>query len=321
MSVCIKYLPNYLNLDTIRYLNMEIKMSIDKISYEIKSFFRVCSKEKYVKYKNTNLLFAQEEQPNVLHATLYNPLICLIIQGSKEIILEDVTIRIQQGEYLIVSHDLPVVSQIVEASYESPYQALILPIDFSILRILNAEMDKIPIKGTPNVVTVTTASIELVDALYKYLSVQNNSIEAKILGPMLLKEIHFRLLMASNGEMLRNLLHRDSHASMIARSIEIIREQFTKPLHMPNIAVEIGMSTSGFYKHFKNITSKSPLQYQKDLRLLEAQRLLSTQKYSVGEAAFEIGYESTTQFSREFSRKFGVSPKQYQLTQCSGERL
>jgi AraC-like DNA-binding protein len=127
--------------------------------------------------------------------------------------------------------------------------------------------------------------------------------------PLIRKELHFRLLLAPHGAMLRQLVSHDSHASCIARAIERIRESFRAPLAVPELAQAAGMSPSSFHKHFKTITETTPLQYQKDLRLLEARRLLQEGHHSVSETAFEVGYESPTQFSREYARKFGASPR------------
>ncbi|MBK7400694.1 MAG: helix-turn-helix domain-containing protein [Myxococcales bacterium] len=130
-----------------------------------------------------------------------------------------------------------------------------------------------------------------------------------MLGPLVLKEIHYRLLVAPFGGMLRRLLRHDSQASAIARAIGHIRGDIRSPLAIPELARRVGMSTSSFHQHFKTITSTTPLQYQKELRLLEARRLLAGGA-SVTATAFEIGYESPSQFSREYARKFGVPPSQ-----------
>jgi AraC-like DNA-binding protein len=131
-----------------------------------------------------------------------------------------------------------------------------------------------------------------------------------VLGPLIWKEIHYRVLMAPFGGMLRSLIRHDSNASAIARAIGHIREDLRSPIAIPNLARQVGMSASSFHKNFKTITSTTPLQYQKELRLLEARRLLKTGSASVTAAAFEVGYESSSQFSREYARKFGVPPSQ-----------
>ncbi|MDC0714163.1 AraC family transcriptional regulator [Stigmatella sp. ncwal1] len=124
-----------------------------------------------------------------------------------------------------------------------------------------------------------------------------------------MKEIHYRLLIAPFGGMLRSLIRNDSHASAIARAIAHIRRDFRSSIAIPELARRVGMSTSSFHKHFRTVTSSTPLQYQKDLRLLAARRLLMTAEASVSDAAYEVGYQSPNQFSREYARKFGVQPR------------
>lgn len=140
------------------------------------------------------------------------------------------------------------------------------------------------------------------------LSAVLDPIDKIVLMPQIIREAHFRILQAPYGGMLRDLLRYDSHASYIAKATKMIREGYKETLSMPDIAQSIGMSISSFHQHFKAITESTPLQYQKDLRLIEAQRMLTTSPVSVSSVAFEVGYESPNQFSREYSRKFGVSP-------------
>jgi AraC-like DNA-binding protein len=142
------------------------------------------------------------------------------------------------------------------------------------------------------------------------MALADSPADAKVLGPLALKEIHYRLLVSPFGGMLRNLIRHDSYASAIARAIGRIRDDIRSPITVPDLARQVGMSASSFHKHFKMITSTTPLQYQKELRLFEARRLLKTGGASVTAAAFDVGYESPNQFSREYARKFGVPPSQ-----------
>ena len=145
----------------------------------------------------------------------------------------------------------------------------------------------------------------------RYLDLMDKPLDAQVLGPMILKELHFRLLLSPIGGMLRNLLSVDSHASRIAKSIQQIRVRFREPLVVGALARVAGMSPSSFHHHFKSVTGTTPLQYQKDLRMIEARTLLERGVPSVSFAGFEVGYESATQFSRDYSRKFGCSPKHH----------
>jgi AraC-like DNA-binding protein len=244
-----------------------------------------------------------------LAASLYEPVLCLILQGSKETILGKDCFAFGAGECLIVSHDLPVVSRITEASPDKPYIAAILDIELGILRSLYEQIGENTAKQAEaeKSMCLNPAEPSLIDALGRYISLVNQQ-EKNILAPLILKEIHFRLLIAPNGGMLRKLLWHDSNASRISKAIEKIRKDFKNALIIPDLAKSVGMSVSSFHQHFRSITATTPLQYQKDLRLLEARRLLMGKKDSVSIVAFEVGYESSTQFSREYSRKFGLPP-------------
>lgn len=238
-------------------------------------------------------------------AALYDPVLCLIVQGRKETTFGDRTLRTRAGQCLLISHDVPVVARIVEA----PYTALLLDLDVGLLRSLYEEVADTALDGTDaRALEVHDAGPSLVDALDRYLALADTDTDAKVLAPLVRKEIHYRLLMAPFGAMLRNLVRHDSHASAIGRALAQIRRDYRSPISMPELARSVGMSTSSFHKHFKSVTSSSPLQYQKDLRLLAARRLLRSGTASVASAAFEIGYESPSQFCREYARKFGAPP-------------
>ena len=255
------------------------------------------------------LTLLQSTRTTELEATIYDPVICLILRGEKETTAGSRTIRFGVGESLIVSHSLPVVSRITQASPKTPYLAVILSIDLGILRALYHEIDGIP-DGDRQATAMNAERTgeDIIDALSRYLALSGQSFERKVLGPLVLKEIHFRLLMAPHGAMLRQLLGHESYASQINKAISHLRANFRKPLSIKEMAKAIGMSESSFYERFKKVTETTPLQYQKDMRLIEAQRLLRNERLPVSSAAFEVGYESPTQFSREYSRKFGIPP-------------
>ena len=256
------------------------------------------------------LILIQSHETSNLEATIYDPVICLILQGRKETSIAGKSVEFGAGESLIVSHSLPVESRIVEASHDKPYMAMILTIDTSLLRTLYHELD-VTISYHKQAMSLAVEDTEeaLIDAMTRYLALSKKPIESKIMAPLILKEIHFRLLMAPHGTMLRKLLEHNSHASQIGRSISQIAAHFRTPLSISALAKENGMSESAFYKQFKQVTETTPLQYQKEIRLIEAQRLLRNGTHSVSSVAFDVGYESPTQFSREYSRKFGKPPR------------
>lgn len=243
-------------------------------------------------------------------ATAYQPVVCLILQGSKETVLGKRRVALSAGQSLIVSHDVHVSARITEASRDKPYLALVVAIDLGILRSLYDELSDLPVERSDTCSFLAhDAEPELIDALGRYMALEDRPQDVSVMAPLIRKEIHFRLLAAPHGAMLRDLLWRDSHASRIARAISTLQREFRNSISVTDLASVAGMSASSFHEHFKSITATTPLQYQKDLRLSEARRLLTGGARSVSATAFEVGYESPTQFSREYARKFGASPR------------
>src|SRR5215469_4345526 len=247
----------------------------------------------------------RQNLPSSLEASLYEPVLCLILQGGKQVAIGEQTLSFGPGECLLVSHDLPVCSRITKA----PYLALVFNIDITTIRELYDKVtESTPDSERTGAAQTHQANPALLDALCRYLTLADSPTDAKVLGPLTSKEIHYRLLVAPFGGMLRGLIRHDSNASAIARAIGHIRDDIRSPIAIPDLARRVGMSASSFHKHFRTITSTTPLQYQKEIRLLEARRLLTTGGASVTTAAFDVGYESLSQFSREYARKFGVAP-------------
>jgi AraC-like DNA-binding protein len=242
----------------------------------------------------------------------YEPIMCLVLQGAKEARIGGRLIRYSAGDTLLVSHAVHVESAIVEASQEAPYVALALKLDLALARSLYDEIGGI---GAPtkelHSMCVEKGEAPLIDAVMRLYKLSEDPVEARALAPLVLKEIHFRLLRAKHGTMLRQLLRHESAASRISKAIAFIRLNFKTQIPVADLAAETGMSLSAFHEHFKAVTSTTPLQYQKDLRLMEARRLLSIGSLTVAATAYDVGYESPTQFSREYSRKFGMSPSDH----------
>ncbi len=253
------------------------------------------------------LRLLRRDGPSSLEDTLYEPVLCLILQGRKQVTIGEETLSFGPGECLLVSHDLPVSSRITKA----PYLALVFKVDVATIRKLYDEVAERTL-DCERARTAVTHRVDpgLLDALRRYLALADSPADAKVLAPLVSKEVHYRLLVAPFGGMLRSLIRHDSNASAIARAIGYIRADIRSPIAIPELARQVGMSASSFHKHFKAITSTTPLQYQKELRLLEARRLLVTGGASVTTAAYEVGYESSSQFSLEYARKFGLPPSQ-----------
>ncbi|MFK7838510.1 MAG: AraC family transcriptional regulator N-terminal domain-containing protein [Sulfitobacter sp.] len=254
----------------------------------------------------------ERKDVTTFEAVVYNPVICLILQGRKEMNVGNQFVSLTKGDALLVSHDLPVTSKITEASPRAPYRALIFSLDLSILRSLYEQVGD-AVTDVPHAKSLSASAADpfWIEPMVRYLGLMETPLDVQVLGPMVLREIHYRLLLSPIGGMLRNLLSVDSHASRIAKSIQQIRAHFREPLVVGELAEGAGMSPSSFHEHFKSVTGTSPLQYQKDLRMIEARALLERGVPSVSVAGFEVGYESPTHFSRDYSRKFGCSPKHH----------
>lgn len=252
----------------------------------------------------------RREAVSGLEAVIYEPLICLILQGSKTTAIGDTQITLRAGDALLVSHALPVVSRITQASPQSPYIALIINLRLAEVRQLYAQLAEAgPVPQTATQpLSCAPADPEWLEPLIRYIELNANPRDAEVLGPSVLREIHYRLLLSPIGQTLRGLLHIDSHASRIGDAIRQMRADFRQPLVVSQLAKTAAMSGSSFHKHFKSVTGVTPIQYQKDLRLIEARGLLVDAGASVSAVAYAVGYASPTHFSRDYRRKFGVAP-------------
>ena len=268
------------------------------------------SKETHLTLNNENhFILLKQDFPSELTATFYEPALCLILQGRKEVIAGQRSFDFGVGELLLISHEMPVVSKITEASESTPYIALVLGLDYSIIRGLHNEFAGIPFdKDRARSLEVNGVSSHVRDSLFRLLNATRDPTDSIVLLPQILREVHFRLLQAPCGGMLRNLLRHNSHASKISKAISLIRCKYSETLSVAEVARSVGMSGSSFFHHFKVITESTPLQYQKNIRLLEARRLLMNEGESVTLTALKVGYESPNQFSREYVRKFGSTP-------------
>ena len=248
-----------------------------------------------------------------LEAAIYEPAVVFVLQGRKETVLGVDRHPMRAGQCLLVSHDLPVVARIVQA----PYLALVFDIDLDVLRELHATMAATaPLQAPPSsrALSVQAFDARLADALRRQLDAAASASDAAVLAPLVSREIHYRLASAPFGGLLRELARVDSHAGAISRAIARLRREFRSPVEVAELARSVGMSASSFHKHFKAITASSPLQYRKGLQLLEARRLLRAGAVAVSSAAFEVGYESPAQFSRDYARRFGEPPSRDRST-------
>jgi AraC-like DNA-binding protein len=240
---------------------------------------------------------------------VYDPVVCLILQGSKETSIGEQHVKLEQGDALLVSHQLPVVSRIVKASQDAPYLALLFSLDFQLVRSLYDLIDGTPeLDAQARSLSAAPAEASWLMPLLDYMELQENPLDAKVLGDSISRQVHYRLILSPIGKMLRKLIVVNSHASKVAHAIEHIRSTYQTNLSVAELAIVAGMSTSSFYTHFKEVTGTTPLQFQKDLRLIEAQSLLTHGSAQVSDVAFNVGYNSPNQFSRDYRKKFGRPP-------------
>lgn len=239
------------------------------------------------------------------------PSICLIGQGRKRVVLGEDVFTYDASGFLITSVDLPVVSQVLDASEEEPYLGLSLELDLKIVARLMIEQPAAGAK-VPNKIgggmAVGALSAPLEDAFIRLLDLLGHPDDIPTLAPLVVHEIIYRLLMSEQGPRLRQLVSADTHSFRIARAIDWLKAHYEVTLRIDDLAHEAGLSNSAFHAHFKNMTSMSPLQFQKKLRLNEARRLMLVENFDASAAAFEVGYESPSQFNREYRRQFGAPP-------------
>jgi AraC-like DNA-binding protein len=244
--------------------------------------------------------------PSDLVALVYEPSLCLVAQGAKEVILEGEAYRLDPARSLLVSVDLPVSARVIEASARRPYLAVRLALDTSVVREFLADGTAAP---PARAIALTPVEPPLLDAVGRLVALLDSPQDAGPLAPLVLREIIYRVLTGPQGSRLRQIAAAGAPAHRIARAVRWLKDHFAEQLRIEAIAVQVGMSPSAFYQHFKGVTALSPLQYQKRLRLQEARRLMLAEGLDAAAAAFRVGYESASQFGREYRRLYGAPPR------------
>jgi len=239
----------------------------------------------------------------------YRTMACFILQGSKRVAFGDQVLRYDGGHYLVSALDLPATGQIYGEDDSRPYVALTLVLDPGVLTELLVSM---PATGESTTAEfgLSTAPVteEIWDVLRRILSLLDRPGDIAILAPMLERELLYRLLLGPNGKLLRQIANPRGPLPQVRRAIGWIGQNFNRPLTVESLCEACGMSRASLYRSFRAITGLSPIQYQKQLRLLEARRLLMAGEHSISGAAFAVGYESSSQFARDYLRQFDFSP-------------
>lgn len=252
-------------------------------------------------------LFRFSTATEPLHA-LHESSICLVVQGKKRVLIGGEALDYDSGRFLAACVDVPVVGQVIEASEAAPYLCFKLEIDRVMLGALAMELgpgdDSAPASG----VALSPTTPELLDAALRLLRLVETPRDIPVLAPLAERELLYRLLLGEYGARLRQLAHADSRLSQVNRAISWIKLNYRESFSIEALASEARMSASALHQHFKQVTSLSPLQYQKQMRLQEARRLIFAEAMDAANAAHHVGYESPSQFSREYRRLFGAPP-------------
>lgn len=258
-----------------------------------------------------SMKFYYRDAPSRILAALYKPSLCLVVQGAKEVELDDDRYRYDPYTYLLASVHLPAKIQVVKASKEEPYMGIV--ITFSTEQIFEVLKEvKVTSQASSRVkrgLCLGSMDIQLLEPILRLARLINNPDSIPMLAPMALKEILFYLLQNEGGEFIRQYVQDGSTTHCVVKAINQIKANFKETINMKHLAESVGISESTLYRNFKKVTSKSPLQFQKELRLHEAREMLLAMEINAAQVAFDVGYESPSQFNREYSRLFGLPPK------------
>ena len=241
---------------------------------------------------------------------LYEPRVCLIAQGAKRVLLGDDAFVYDEQHFLITTVDLPTFVQIIKASPDKPYLGLVFRLNLREMSqiMVDGHLPSPPPQQSKRGMSTAAVTVSMLNAFQRLVDLLDEPKDIPILVPIICREIYYRLLVGDQGMRLRQMLSRGSQSHQIARAIDWLKNNFSQPLRIDDLATQVNMSTSTFHHHFRALTAMSPLQYQKWLRLNEARRLMLTEFQDAATAAFQVGYESPSQFSREYNRLFGAPP-------------
>ncbi len=240
------------------------------------------------------------------------PALCLIAQGSKEVLLGDTRYRYDPAHYLVYTAELPVATRITEASPEQPYLSLVLKLDPTLVGSVMVESGHLAPRSQSAVTAIDVSPLEagLLDAVVRLVRLVDAPTDARFLAPLVRREIVYRLMRGAQGGRLHHVaaLGGSTPTPRIAEAIARLRKDFDQPLRIEDLAREFGMSVSGFHQHFRAVTALSPLQFQKHLRLQEARRLMLGEGLDAASAGYRVGYGDASHFTREYKRLFGAPP-------------
>lgn len=258
------------------------------------------------------LKVSRADRPEDPTTSIARPVLAVVAQGSKRLTLGDRVHDYGAGQYLVVSVDLPVAGHYTRASPEEPFLACGLALEPAKIAslLLDAGTTSLPRRSTPHGLAVCDAPLELLDAAVRLLRLLDRPGDAAVLAPLVEKEILWRLITGEQGALVRQIGLADSQLTHISRAIRWIRDHHTETLRIEDLARLAGMSASPFHRHFRAVTALTPIQFQKRIRLQEARLMLLSSAADVADVGFAVGYDSASQFSREYRRAFGRPPGQ-----------
>ena len=255
------------------------------------------------------MVFHRREQTSKADNCFQKPLASVIIQGHKRSIWGNKEYRYGQGQSIVNGVDMPSSSFVTDASTENPFLVVSLAIDNQLVATLASEIPSPPkAVESQEAVVISPTEPDLLDAYLRLAQLLDKPEQIPMLAPMIIREIHYRLLIGPQGVQMRMVNTLGSQSNQVAQAIAWLKDNFAKPLQVDELAQRVNMATSTFHRHFRNVTTLSPLQYQKHLRLYEAQRLMMVEQADALNASLAVGYESPTQFNREYKRLFGEPP-------------
>ncbi len=257
-----------------------------------------------------SLHFVRSSNTTVPIHQVHEPALCIVAQGRKVVMLAEESYHYGTFDYLVVSVDLPISGQVIQASAEAPYLCLRLNFDpHQVLDLIKeSAFPTSPMPDSRRGLYVSQTNSLLLDAVVRLVHLLENPQDVPVLAPLVIREILYRILQGNQGESLKQLVMTGSHSNRIAEVIKRIKQDYDKPLRIEELSKLANMSPSSLHRHFKEVTAMSPMQYQKQLRLQESRRLLLSESADAADVGFQVGYESPSQFSREYARMFGLPP-------------
>jgi AraC-like DNA-binding protein len=243
--------------------------------------------------------------------TVYEPGLCVVVQGCKQALLAGDVLRYDPLHYLVISVTLPIIAQILEASPQKPYLCVRLTIDPREIGelMLEAGVGELQVADAERGLQLSRVSAPLLDAVLRLLRLLRTPRDVPVLAPLAIREIYYRVLTGGLGPRLRELAVAGSYSQRIARAVDLLKRRYAEPVRIEEVADAVHMSASSLHHHFKLVTAMSPLQFQKQLRLHQARSLMLTEGIDAAAAGHRVGYESPSQFSREYRRLFGAPPR------------